>query len=128
MPAILKLLAEPLRELRIECVAELLEEHPPEYDLQSNGSAEVGVQLLKGHFRTIRSGLESQLGFRIPVWRPLISWMIRHAGNLINCCWNGHDGRTARHEVKVTVIAFCQTEFFALIIQLILEGQKLVSS
>ena len=91
-PAILKLLSEPLRELRIEGVPELLEEHPPEYDPQSNGSAEVGVQLLKGQFRTIRSGLEGQLGFRIPVRHPLIAWMIKHAGNLINWCKKGHDG------------------------------------
>ena len=31
-PAIFKFLTEPLRELRIEGVAELPEEHPPKYD------------------------------------------------------------------------------------------------
>ena len=41
-----------------------LEEHPPEYDPQANGSAEVGVKLLKGHLRTMRSCLEMQIGFR----------------------------------------------------------------
>ena len=93
-------MTEFFRELRIEVVVELLEEHSPEYDPQSNGSAEVRVQLLKGHFHTIRSGLESQLGFRIPVRDPLISWMIRHAENPINWSKKGNDGRTAHHRVR----------------------------
>ena len=75
-PAIVKLLAEALRELRISGLDQALEEHPPEYDPQSNGSAEVGVRLVKGHFRSIRSCLESSIGHRIPVRHPLIAWMI----------------------------------------------------
>ena len=39
-PAIVKLLTEALRELRISGLEQILEEHPPEYDPQSNGSAE----------------------------------------------------------------------------------------
>ena len=31
---------------------------------------------------------------------PLIAWMIKHAGNLINWCKKGHDGRTAYHRVR----------------------------
>lgn len=48
-PAIVKLLTETLRELRIAGLEQCLEEHPPEHDPQANGSAEVGVKLLKGH-------------------------------------------------------------------------------
>ena len=40
-PAIVKLLTEALRELRISGLLEVLEKHPPEYDPQANGSAEV---------------------------------------------------------------------------------------
>ena len=53
-PAIVKLLSEALRELRVRGLEQCLEEHPPEHDPQSNGSAEVGVKLLKGHLRTLR--------------------------------------------------------------------------
>ena len=60
-PAILKLLTESLRELRIQGLEQASEEHPPEYDPQSNGSAEVAVKLLKGHLRTLRSSLEAQI-------------------------------------------------------------------
>ena len=42
------LLTEALRELRIHGLDQCLEEHPPEYDPQSNGSAETGVELLNG--------------------------------------------------------------------------------
>ena len=38
-PAIVKLLSESLRELRINGVSQVLEEHSPEYDPQANGAA-----------------------------------------------------------------------------------------
>ena len=66
-PAIVKLLQEALRELRVQGLEQTMEEHSPEYDSQANGSAEVGVKLLKGHFRTVRFCIESRLGHRIPV-------------------------------------------------------------
>ena len=72
-PAIVKLLSEALSELRIQGLEQTLEEHPPEYDPKANGSAEVGVKLLKGHFRTLRSAMEEKLGCRIPVRHPLIA-------------------------------------------------------
>ena len=99
-PAIVKLLSEALRELRIQGLEQTLEEHSPEFDPQANGSAEVGVKLLKGHFRTVRSCIESQLGYRIPVRHALTAWMIRHAANLVTWCAKGHDGRTAYQRVR----------------------------
>ena len=72
----------------------------PEYDPQANGSAEVGVKLLKGHFRTVRSCIESRFGHRIPVHHPLIAWMIRHAASLITWCAKGQDGQTAYQRVR----------------------------
>ena len=99
-PAIVKLLKEALRELRISGLEQVLEEHPPEYDPQSNGSAEVGVKLVKGLFRTLRSDLESKIGHRVPVRHPLISWMIRHAADLVTWCSKGHDGRTAHQRLR----------------------------
>ena len=55
---------------------------------------------MKGLLRPMRSCLEAQIGFRIPVRHPLIAWMVRHAANLI--CWyaKGHDGRTAYQRVN----------------------------
>ena len=99
-PAIVKLLTEALRELRIQGLEQCLEEHSPEYDPMANGSAEVGVKLWKGQFRTLKSCLESQIGYKIPVRHPLISWLVRHAACLIMWCSKGHDGRTAYQRIK----------------------------
>ena len=77
----------------------MLEEHSPEYDPQANGSAEVGVRLLKGHLRTLRSSLESQIGFRVPVRHALMTWLVRHAAALVTWCAKGHDGLTAYNRV-----------------------------
>ena len=99
-PAIVKLLTEALRELRINGLSQILEEHSPEYDPQANGSAEVGVKLVKGHFRCLRSSLEEHLGHRIPVRHPLMTWLVRHAANVITWCSKGHDGQTAYQRVR----------------------------
>ena len=72
-PAIVKLLTEALRELRVHGLEQCLQEHPPEHDPQANGSAETGVKLLKGHLRTLKSCLESKIGFKIPVRHPVVS-------------------------------------------------------
>ena len=66
-PAIVKLLSESLRELWINGVSQVLEEHLPEYDPQAHGAAEVGVKLLKSHTRTLRCNLEKEIGHRILV-------------------------------------------------------------
>ena len=99
-PAIVKLLTEALRELRINGVSQVLEEHPPEYDPQANGAAEVGVRLLKNHLRTLRCNLENEIGHRVPVRHPLVAWMASHAAALITWCAKGHDGRTAYQRVR----------------------------
>ena len=72
----------------------------PEHDPQSNGRAEVGVKLLKGHFRTMKSCMESKIGYNIPVRHPLITWMVRHAASLVTWCAKGHDGLTAYTRVR----------------------------
>ena len=46
-PAILKLLQETLRDLRIEGLDQVMGKNSPEYDPQANGNAEVGVKLVK---------------------------------------------------------------------------------
>ena len=55
-PAIVKLLSGSPRELRINGVSRVFDEHPPEYGPQANPAAEVDVKLLKntyGHLGAI---------------------------------------------------------------------------
>ena len=54
-PALSKWLSESPGELRVQGLEQTREELFPEYDPQANGSAEVGVKLLKGLFRILRS-------------------------------------------------------------------------
>ena len=71
-----------------------MEEHSLEYDPHANGSAEVGVKLLKKHLRTLRSNLESETQFTV------VSWMVGHAAAIITWCAKGHDGRSAYERVR----------------------------
>ena len=98
--AILKLLTETLRELRIEGLEEVQSEHPPEYDPQSNGQAEAAVRQIKGQIRTLRSSLERDIGFRIPAKHPLVAWLVRHAGDILNWSVKGIDGMTPYHRIR----------------------------
>ena len=75
-------------------------ENSPEYDSQANGSAEVGVKLVKAMVRTMHSELGRELGFRVPVRHPLISWLVRHAANTLTWTVKGHDGVTAYQRVR----------------------------
>ena len=99
-PAILKLLLESLRALRIEGVEQVMRENSPEYDPQANGNAEIGVKLLKGMVRTMRSSLEQDLGFRVPARHPVVAWLVRHAASTMNWMVKGHDGMTAYQRVR----------------------------
>ena len=75
-PAIVKCLSDALRVVRVDGNMEQApEEHPPPYDPQSNGGIEIGVELAKGHLRTMRSSLGSRVGFRIPVSHPIMGWL-----------------------------------------------------
>ena len=94
-PAIVRLLREALKVLRVEGVEQAAEEHPPPYDPQSNGAIEVGVKLVKGHFKTMRSSLEARVGFKIPVKHPVMEWLIVHAAGVLTWTSRGVDGRTA---------------------------------
>ena len=99
-PAIVVLLQESLRQLKVHGLDQVMAENSPEYDPQANGNAEVGVKLLKGMFRTHRSCLEERIGFRIPAKHPIMTWLVRHVGDIMNWTVKGHDGKTAYERVR----------------------------
>ena len=73
-PAIVRLLKESLKALRVEGLDQAGEEHSLPYDPQANGGAEIGVKLVKGQLKTLRSSLEARVGFKIPVAHPINTW------------------------------------------------------
>ena len=99
--AILKLLVESLRDLRVAGeFDQVMSENSPEYDPQSNGGAEVGVKLWYGMFRTQRSSLEENIGAHIPVKHPITPWLVKWSGDVLNWTVRGEDGQTPYQRVR----------------------------
>ena len=78
----------------MEGLEHVMSENAPEYDPQANGSAEVGVQRWKGQFKSLRSGLEEEIGYRVPARHPVIAWL---AQNSADVKIEPRSGRRGRH-------------------------------
>ena len=76
-------------------LAQVSQEQPAAYDSQSNGLTEVGVQLVRGHFRTLKLCLEERIQKYVPVDHALVSWLLVHATTILNSTVRGPDGLTA---------------------------------
>ena len=58
---------------------EAVPEVSAEGDHASNGGAECGVGLMKGHTRTLKISLENKLQTKIPDDHPIITWIVQFA-------------------------------------------------
>ena len=67
----------------------LVEEH------QSNDTIEVTVREIQKHVRVMKSALEERLKCEVPSRRPILPFLVEHAGRLMSRCQVGRDGRTA---------------------------------
>ena len=79
---IVSLVRESLKSLRVEGLEQVGEQHPVPYDPAGNGSAEVGVQLVKGRLATCKRSLELRLQCRIP---PLLRLLLGLCRTLCSC-------------------------------------------
>ena len=86
-----------MRKAHASCknIEQLSKEEPAAYDSQSNGLTEIGVQLVRGHFRTMKLCVEARIGKAIPVGHALISWLMLHVCVVLNATVRGPDGLTA---------------------------------
>ena len=69
-------------------------------DSDSNGKIERAIRKLKGIIRTIRSGLEAEVGERIDLESPIIPWLVRHAAYILSRSEVKEDGKTALQRMK----------------------------
>jgi len=99
-PAIVQVLKESLKALKVKGLDQVQEEHPPPYDSQANGSIEVGVKMVRGMVRTVQRTLENRIGFRIPPGHAILKWLVAHAADLLTRRQKGHDGNTPYQRVK----------------------------
>ena len=111
-PAIMQVVRESLKILRIEgSLQQGAAEGSVPYDPQSNGSAETGVRLEKGQMRTLKSGLERRLQRKIPPSHPIMSWLVRHAADLLTYRLKGSDGLTPYRRIRGRVFSQRLAEF-----------------
>ena len=74
---------------------EFVPQNSPPYDHSANGEAEVAGRELKRHCRAIKFASEERSGKHLPKGHPLLSWIPRHAANVLSRYRRGDDGRTA---------------------------------
>jgi hypothetical protein len=79
---------------------ETLLENSPVGESQSNGVAERAVQAAGEHIRVVKLALESKVGIRFPAVRPIMSWIAKHAADMMNKFHVGPDGKTSYEIIK----------------------------
>ena len=101
-PAILKLLAHALSELRIavQGLEQVFEEHPNSYDSSGNGEIEAAVKHVTGVIASNKLDLERRVGMVIPQSHPIISWLVSYSAWMLTVRVIGQDGLTAYERIR----------------------------
>lgn len=99
-PAIVALLQEVLRGLKVQVVDQVGESHPAAYDSKGNGSVENAVRLVQGLLRTVKYCLEVRFKRRIPAEHPVMAWLVKHVAWLLTVRSRGTDGKTAYERIR----------------------------
>jgi len=98
-PAMLKLVKVAVQRLRVS-LETVREEHSKEYDSKAHGGTETRIRSVRMLFRTLRSYLESQIGKKIPIFHPILAWLLSYTATLQNIVARGSDGRTPWSTIK----------------------------
>jgi len=98
--AIVALLHEVLRGLKLEATEQVAEVHPAPYDSKGNGSVENAVRQVQGLVRTMKRCLEIRLRRRIPADHQVMAWMVKHASWILTIRVRGRDGKTAYERLR----------------------------
>ena len=112
-------MVDKIKEIRDKQGKETDVEWAPRYDSGANGLAERGVQAAEGMTRTLKLELEDKIGGRIPADHPVISWMVRHAADLVTKLEIEQTGETSFETLRgrpysVDMVGFWQKVVFML--------------
>ena len=99
-PAIVRVLQDSLKALRVEGLDRAAEEHPPPFDPQANGDVEAAVKTAKNLSRTYVHCLEHRLQRRILPTHPVLTWLAQHAAAMHSRRARGSDGLSAHQRVR----------------------------
>ena len=115
-PEMLRAISENAKR-RLEAVVEArgdsrtLVEESPVRSSGSNGIVERAVQPVEGLIRTLKSGLEERLGFKVDAEKAVVAFMAEYAAYLQNRLFVGKDGKTAYERVKGKTAKVLGVEF-----------------
>eukprot|EP00971_Amphidinium_carterae_P106851 2116603-Amphidinium_carterae.1 len=93
-PAILALKEAAAARARLKGIEVVMEE-PALHDSRGNGAAESAVKEIKDQTRTLLASTASKYGMELKGDHFLVPWLVRYAGQVINRCRRGADGKTA---------------------------------
>ena len=88
-----------LEDLKARWSGEATLKTTAEGDHSSNGNAEGGVALMKGHVRTQKLSLERYIKTELPEDHNLLTWLVRHAASCYRKFHVGADGFTPAERV-----------------------------
>ena len=98
--AILALLRNTLKSLRVEHLESTQEAHPAAYDPSSDASVEVACKTVGGLVSTIRSCLEARMRRKIGVQHCAFAWLVEHAAWVHTIRMRQSDGITAYQRLR----------------------------
>ena len=99
-PALLSVVTDSLKTLRIQQLDAASSEGSAPYDPQTAGSAEVTARNLKGQVRAMQLTLDRCLGMHVPPRHPLMAWLVEHAAFVRFTGIVGADGKTANSRTR----------------------------
>ena len=79
---------------------EVIPEHPPVGESQSNGVVERSVQSCGAMTRVHKAMVEESYGLELPSERPLLPWLVMHVGSVLTRFEYSTDGKTAYIRLK----------------------------
>ena len=99
-PALLKVVSDALKGLRVQQIDSAGSEGSVPYDPQTAGAAEVAVRNLKGQVRAMQLTLDKCLGMHAPPDHPFMTWLVEHAAFVRFTIVIGSDGKAAYERVR----------------------------
>jgi hypothetical protein len=98
-PALLDLKDEVTKQMRKDGF-EVIPEHPPVGESQSNGVIERAVQSCGGLTRVHKAMVEERYGHALESEHPLLPWLVMHMGSILTRFEYAKDGKTAYMRLK----------------------------
>ena len=99
-PAIVQVLKETLKPLKVNTVGQAMEEHPAPYDSKANGAVENAVKQVQGLARTFKIALERAISKGIPLEHPVVAWLVEHAAFVFAARRLKDNGMTAYQHLR----------------------------